>query len=111
MRTPLKPKTRTVRHMGHTVTVFSELAQPGVAQVTSVPSSVFRERTARLVADEKSVPGSVSSFRVAENGFPQFEHCIGRCVPQNKSTTNQNRLWKKLDSLESAGWARTWRDV
>src|SRR5437870_6576915 len=111
MKTPVKPKAQTVRHMGHTVTAFYDLTQPGWRKLGVCRSAVFRRRTVRFRPDEKSVPGSVSSFRVAENGFPNLNAASAGAFHRTKQQQNQNRLWKKLDSLESAGWARTWRDV
>src|SRR2546429_4892376 len=96
MKTPIKPKAQTVRHMGHTVTAFSDLAQLAVAQVRSVPSSVFRRRTVRFRPDGKSVPGSVSSFRVAENGFPNLNAASAGAfhrTNQQQTRTDYGKNW------------------
>src|SRR5213082_661310 len=106
MKTPIKPRAQAVRHMGHTVTAFYDLAQPGWREVKSVPSSVFRRRTVRFGPDGKSVPASVSPFRIAENGFPNLNAASAGSVPQNKQQQTRTAYgknwirWSRPDGRE-----------
>src|SRR2546428_4092624 len=108
MKTHLEAGPQKKRQMGHTVAVFFELAQSGVAHCGGCKLPVS-PRATRFGSDEKSVSSSIYLIESRQvDSRRLYAKSNTRSGSDERKQQTRNHLWqKKLDSSDWAGWART----